>query len=241
LSFFFATARRSLSSPAVPATPLHLKPTAALAERALLPDDPGHALALAQVLLDGVLMFNHSRGLWGYTGTAADGEPLTIQSTGLGGPSAAVVLEELCDLGLRTAIGVGPCEALRAELALGDLVVASSAVTGDGASAALAGAPSVHADPELTRALAEQAEHAGLVASHDLHYAPPPAPDGALATNLQAAAILAVARRRGLRAACVLTVAATRAARLEAEPLEAAVERAGRAAAAVLTPHASRS
>jgi uridine phosphorylase len=240
LSFFFATARRSLSSPAVPATLLHLRPTAALAERALLPDDPGHALALAQALLDGVLMFNHSRGLWGYTGTAADGEPLTIQSTGLGGPSTAVVLEELCDLGLRTAIGVGPCEALRADLALGDLVVASAAVTGDGASAALAGASSVRADAELATALAERAEHAGLVASHDLHYAPPPAPAGALATNLQAATILAVAQRRGVRAACVLTVAATPTARLDAERLEAAIDRAGRAGATALAPRTSR-
>ena len=40
-------------------------------------------------------MFNHNRGLWGYTGTAADGAPLTIQSTGMGGPSAAIVIEEL--------------------------------------------------------------------------------------------------------------------------------------------------
>jgi purine-nucleoside phosphorylase len=224
----------------VAATPLHLRPTAALARRALLPDDPGHALALAQALLDGVLMFNHSRGLWGYTGTAADGEPLTIQSTGLGGPSTAIVLEELCDLGLRTAIGVGPCEALLADLALGDLVVASAALTGDGASAALAGAPRVDADPELAAALGEQAEHAGLVTSRDLHYAPPPAPDGALATNLQAATILAVAQLRGVRAGCVLTVASTATDRLAGEQLDAAIERAGRAGATALATRAAR-
>ena len=40
-------------------------------------------------------MFNHHRGLWGYTGVALDGEPLTVQSTGMGGPSAAIVLAEL--------------------------------------------------------------------------------------------------------------------------------------------------
>ena len=45
-------------------------------------------------------MFNHHRGLWGYTGAAADGELLTIQATGMGGPSAAIVLEELIDLGV---------------------------------------------------------------------------------------------------------------------------------------------
>jgi len=222
----------------VAATLLHLRPTAALAERALLPDDPGHALALAQALLEQPLMFNHTRGLWGYTGTAADGRPLTIQSTGLGGPSTAIVLEELCHLGLRSAVGVGPCKALSADLAPGDLVVARAAFTGDGASAALARAAHVEADPELAAALAEQAEHAGVVASHDLHYAPPPPPAGALATNLQAATILAVAARRGLRASCVLTVAATATDRLDDDQLDVAIERAGRAGAAALTTRA---
>ena len=46
-------------------------------------------------------MFNHHRGLWGYSGRAPDGEPLTIQSTGMGGPSAAIVIHELIELGAR--------------------------------------------------------------------------------------------------------------------------------------------
>src|SRR4051812_50139036 len=72
-----------------PAT-IHVHPTAPLADRALLPGDPGRALALAQALCDApAKMFNHNRGLWGYTGTALDGAPLTIQSTGIGGPGAA--------------------------------------------------------------------------------------------------------------------------------------------------------
>jgi uridine phosphorylase len=212
----------------VAATPLHLRPTAALAERALLPDDPGHALTLAQALLDQPLMFNHSRGLWGYTGTAADGEPLTIQSTGLGGPSTAIVLEELCDLGLRSAVGVGPCEALHDDLALGELVVAY---------AASAGTSRVHADPELAAALDEVAQHAGLVASHDLFYAPPPAPTGALARNMQAAMVLTIAERRGLRAACVFAVTTTANTRLDDGLLETAIKRAGRAAATALAAH----
>ena len=77
------------SDPAAPAYPqaIHLHPTAALAERVLLPGDPGRALALAQTLLVKPLMFNHHRGLWGYTGPAvADGEPLTIQIHGHGRP-----------------------------------------------------------------------------------------------------------------------------------------------------------
>jgi purine-nucleoside phosphorylase len=76
------------------AAPNGLQPTAALSERVLLPGDPGRALMLAEALLERPKMFNHHRGLWGYTGVAPDGAPVTIQSTGIGGPSAAIVIHE---------------------------------------------------------------------------------------------------------------------------------------------------
>src|SRR5919206_2204115 len=117
--------------------PVHIHPTAELAPRALLPGDPGRALALAQLVLDAPKMFNHNRGLWGYTGIAADGEPLTVQSTGMGGPSAAIVCEELLRLGARRAVRVGTCGALVAGPRLGDLVVPDAALAEDGASRAL--------------------------------------------------------------------------------------------------------
>ena len=139
--------------------PIHLRPTTTLAERVLLPGDPGRALALAQFLLEQPLMFNHHRGLWGYTGTAADGEPLTIQSTGMGGPSAAIVLHELISLGVRRAIRVGTCGALDAALGLGDLVVAREALAADGTSAALTSAALTSA---ASGALARTHAHAGL-------------------------------------------------------------------------------
>ncbi len=115
--------------------PIHLRPTAPLAERVLLPGDPGRALALAQALLEEPRMFNHHRGLWGYTGAAPDGQPLTIQSTGMGGPSAAIVLAELIALGARRAIRVGTCGALAPGLELGELVIAGEAICADGTSA----------------------------------------------------------------------------------------------------------
>src|SRR5437764_4609715 len=108
--------------------PIHLHPTAPLAERVLLPGDPGRALLLAQELLDRPLMFNHNRGLWGYTGAAADGAPLTIQSTGMGGPSAAIVISELADLGARRLIRIGTCGSLDPDLALGELLVVAEAI-----------------------------------------------------------------------------------------------------------------
>ena len=57
-------------------------------------------------------MLNHHRGLWGYSGPAADGAPLTIQSTGLGGPSAAAVVAELIALGARRLVRVGTASGL---------------------------------------------------------------------------------------------------------------------------------
>src|SRR3954470_15685309 len=115
---------------------IHILPTAPLAERVLLPGDPGRALLLAQTVLTEPKMFNHHRGLWGYTGAAADGEPMTIQSTGMGGPSAAIVIEELVELGARRLVRVGTCGTTRPGLALGDLVVAREAIAADGTSRA---------------------------------------------------------------------------------------------------------
>ena len=224
----------------MPPTP-HLRPTATFAGRALLPGDPGRALALAQELLDAPKMFNHARGLWGYTGTAPDGGPLTIQSTGLGGPSAAIVVEELCDLGLRAAVRLGTCGALDGAAAPGELVCAREALARDGTSVALGAGGRVAADAALTAALGAHADRTGTVVSTDLFYDPAAAAvrsgleDGALAVDLQSAAVLAVAARRGVRAGCLLAVVrGPEGDDLDGEALEAAVRRMGHAGAEAL-------
>ena len=131
-------AQSNLAPPPESIVTIHLNPTATLAERVLLPGDPGRALLLAQTLLEAPVMFNHNRGLWGYTGAATgDGRPLTIQSTGMGGPSAAIVIAELADLGARRLIRVGTCGALEPDLALGQLLIAGRALSRDGTSRAL--------------------------------------------------------------------------------------------------------
>src|ERR1700735_4287857 len=84
-------------------------------------------------------MLNHNRGLWGYTGTAADGRPLSIQSTGMGGPSAAIVASELIELGAERLLRIGTCGALSDELELGQLIVVPEAIADDGTSCALGG------------------------------------------------------------------------------------------------------
>ena len=94
-------------------------------------------MALAQLLLAKPLMSNHNRGLWGYSGETPDGRPLTVQSTGMGGPSAAIVLHELAELGVRRAIRVGTCGALDDSLELGALLRVQAALPEDGVSRAL--------------------------------------------------------------------------------------------------------
>ncbi len=236
--------------------PIHLRPTAELAERVLLPGDPGRALALAQTLLEKPLMFNHHRGLWGYTGTAQDGEPLTIQSTGMGGPSAAIVLHELVTLGARRAIRVGTCGALDDGLTLGELVVAGEALAADGTSQRLGAGERVGADERLTAALARTAQGtaqratepaaAVTVASTDLFYEPGRGGErerewlaaGAVAVEMEAATLFTVGAHLGVRVGCVLAVSDLLAGgtreRIGDEALLEAAERMGRSAVAAL-------
>jgi DeoD family purine-nucleoside phosphorylase len=226
--------------------PVHLRPTAPLAERVLLPGDPGRALALAQALLVEPRMFNHHRGLWGYTGPArADGKPLTIQSTGMGGPSAAIVLHELIALGARRAIRVGTCGALSPDLALGDLVIAREAICFDGTSRALGASERALADPGLTDTLtrAAPAAHRGAIASVDLFYDDSPrlpyAAAGALAIEMEAAALFAVGARAGVPVGCLLAASDTFDAsgartRIDDHTLLAAAEAMGAVAVAAL-------
>jgi DeoD family purine-nucleoside phosphorylase len=227
----------------------HLNPAAELAERVLLPGDPHRALAMAQVLLDAPRMFNTRRGLWGYSGRAGDGAPLTIQSTGMGGPSAAIVVEELIRLGARTLVRTGTCGALVDDLGLGDLIAASEVIAADGASRALGARPRLAADPGLTAALAAAgADRTATIVTSDLFYDPDTGrPDawraeGAVAIEMEAAGVLATASLHGVRAACLLMVTDLLAGggreRMEHEAIERRSARLGEVALAALAPAA---
>lgn len=236
---------------------IHLRPTAELAERVLLPGDPGRALALAQLLLEQPRMFNHHRGLWGYTGAAADGQLLTIQSTGMGGPSAAIVLHELIELGARRAIRVGTCGALDPALSLGDLLVVEEAIAADGTSSALGAGELTKPDARLTSRL----KHAlaatgtsgdgrpasfGRIASTDLFYEDNSrksaewALAGAVAVEMEASTLFALGGLTGIAVACLLTVsdildAGGGRTRIEDHALLEASEAMGRAAVEALS------
>ena len=227
------------------AAPIHILPTAPLAPRVLLPGDPGRALRLAQALLQEPKMFNHHRGLWGYTGPAHDGELLTIQSTGMGGPSAAIVVAELVMLGARRLLRIGTCGALDRSLELGELLIATEAIAADGTSRALGAGERVAAAPELLEALERiGAGRPTVVVSADLFYDDRPGVAeewrgaGASAVEMEAATLFVLAAKRGLAAGALLIVSdrlwGGQHARIEPDALHAAEYRAGELAVRAL-------
>lgn len=224
--------------------PARLRPTAPVAADAILVGDPGRALMLAQELLEQPKMSNHARGLWGYTGVTHGGHELTVQSTGMGGPSAAVVLRDLAELGLRRAVRIGTGTSL-SDLAPGDLLIVGEArpFRGSFVGAETTKEPPnpLRPDPALTAKLREALPDArvGTAVSLDVLHDPAwkvPSPAGDVA-DMQTAALLDTAADVGIEAAAVLIVSAgSGAGQLRDEDLEAAAKRAGRAAAAILSP-----
>jgi uridine phosphorylase len=211
--------------------PERLRPTAPIAPDAILVGDPGRALMLAQELLEQPKMSNHARGLWGYSGTAKAGGELTVQSTGMGGPSASVVLADLAELGLRRAVRIGTCASL-GELELGELLVVAEARTPGGDAAA----PDEALTAELQRSLGEVKR--GVAISLDTLHQPERDRPTLLAegADMQTAALLAVAAKHDVAAASVLIVSEKRdAGQLRDEELEEVAKRVGRAASALLS------
>lgn len=209
--------------------PARLRPTAPTAPDAILVGDPGRALLLAQELLAEPKMSNHARGLWGYTGETPAGGRLTIQATGMGGPSAALVLADLAELGVERAIRVGTCTSLAPDTPLGELLLVERAIAagGSGSTFGLATGASVEPDTTLLRFLGSEVR-AATVASFD---APPDsAVPGATAADMQTAVVLTQARRLGIAAAAVLVVSEAADQKIGDEQLETASKRAGRIA-----------
>jgi uridine phosphorylase len=185
-------------------------------------------------------MSNHHRGLWGYYGETNGGRPLTIQATGIGGPSAAVVLSELAELGVRRAIRVGTGVAASDEVGLGAFVVPSEAVAGDGTSRELGtSADLAQGAAGLTSALAAQLPGArgGSVATVDVYYVTSNMARNSVgvdAYEMATAPLFVLGQRLGVEVACVLAIVETGGERLGEEELLKAELEMGRAAAAAL-------
>lgn len=220
--------------------PARLRPTAEIAADAILVGDPGRALMLAQELLEQPKMSNHARGLWGYTGVTPAGDELTIQSTGMGGPSAAVVVADLAELGLKRAIRIGTCTSL-GDLEPGDLLIVTEAQASRGSFRTVSDRKEPRPDGGLTRAVCEVMPdaHRGPVVSLDTLYRPERDLPSVLfdAADMQTAGLLASAAEHDVAAAALLIVSEkSGSGQLRDEDLEEAGKRAGSAALAVLSP-----
>src|SRR5438552_17227585 len=99
-------------------------------EYVLVPGDPGRTTMIAKYL-EGAREVAFSREYRTFTGTV-DGVPVSAMSTGMGGPSVAIGVEELAELGVHTFLRVGTCGAAQPEIKMGDLVIAIGAVRSEG-------------------------------------------------------------------------------------------------------------
>ncbi len=220
--------------------PIHIRAQPGdVAPVVLLPGDPGRATRVAE-RLEGARCYNEFRGLLGYTGIYK-GTTVSVQTTGMGAPSAAIVVEELALLGAKTVIRIGTCGGTRAEIKPTDLIVATAACPLDGTTRQyLGGDPYAPAATyRVVRALVDAAErldvrhHVGPVATEDALYAVTSdwadtwAARGVLAQEMEASAIFTVAALRGLDAGCLLTVSnsAGQHERLPDEELSSAIDR----------------
>jgi DeoD family purine-nucleoside phosphorylase len=177
---------------------------------------------IAENFFEDARLVTKERGMLGYTGTYK-GEPVSVQATGMGCPSASIVTEELIQLGARNLLRVGTCGGYHGDLGLGDLIVATAATPQDGTVSSITQgvtyAPAAHFD--VVHAAHHAAEDAGRrtfvgpIVSSDLFYDPEDDPAtlwsnlGVLAVEMEAAAIFTIAAMHGVRAGCLLTVSDT--------------------------------
>jgi 5'-methylthioadenosine phosphorylase/purine-nucleoside phosphorylase len=201
--------------------PIHLRAEPSdYAPAVLVPGDPRRATYIAETFFDpGARCVNSERGALGYTGTYR-GVPISVQSVGMGGPSAAIYYSELIQLGVRRLIRVGTAGGLQPSLRMADTVVAVSATSDDGTVALLTGGDP-HA-PTATWSLLEAAVgaarasgatvHVGAVVSSGLFYDPRPgmlarlAARGHLVVEMEVAVLYTLAAMHGIEAVGLMTV-----------------------------------
>jgi purine-nucleoside phosphorylase len=190
------------------------------ADAVLLPGDPLRAQVIAEELLDGARCVNRVRNMLGFTGTYR-GRAVSVQGTGMGMPSLSIYATELLRFhGVRTAIRVGSCGAIREEVALRDVVVASAAHTNSAMNRQRF--PGVDFAPAADVGLLVAAMRLGTAAGLRLHAGPVLTSDafydddeatmwklarhGTLAVEMECAALYTIAAAEGARALCIATV-----------------------------------
>jgi DeoD family purine-nucleoside phosphorylase len=233
--------------------PIHLRAEQGdYADACLLPGDPVRARYIAETYLDNAVEVNAERGLLGYTGEH-DGVRVSVQGTGMGCPGATIVFEELVQLGVTKLLRVGTCGGLQPHHALGDLIVALTAVPADATAAHMVGnephCPTaswslVHGAVHVAKEMS-QPMHVGPIVSSDLFYNPDEgqyerwSKRGVLAVEMEAAALFTVGALRGVESGCLLTVSDIvvegEFKRISDDELRAAVDRMTRVALSTVT------
>ncbi|MFC7215341.1 nucleoside phosphorylase [Saliphagus sp. GCM10025334] len=184
---------------------------------ALIPGDPGRVDRIASHCDESETIAQNRE--YKVVNAVYDGRELTICSTGIGCPSAAIALEELSNVGVETFVRVGTTGALQQEIEIGDMIVATGAAKNEGTSKRYEDVeyPAVP-DYEVLSALVDGAEengedvHVGPIASDDAYYAETDEyvenweAAGLLSVEMEAAAVFTLARRKGLRAGAICTV-----------------------------------
>jgi len=188
-----------------------------LADVALVPGDPGRVDRIAEYCEDAETVAQNRE--YKLVNARYGGRELTICSTGIGAPSAAIAAEELHAVGVEVLIRVGTCGALQSGIEIGDMVVATGAAKDEGTTRRYESAtvPAV-ASYGVLSALVETARerdervHVGSVATDDAFYAETDdhvadwEAAGLLAVEMEAAALFSLARRKGMRAGAICTV-----------------------------------
>ena len=193
----------------------------------IVPGDPGRCEKIARYFASPRLV-GQNREYTTYTGTL-DGVPVSVTSTGIGGASAAIAMEELTKIGADTFIRVGTCGGINMKVRSSDVVIATGAIRMEGTSREYAPIEyPATADYGVTRALTDAAEalgytwHAGVVQCKDSFYgqhSPEKSPVsyellakweawkklGVLASEMESAALFTVAAALGVRCGPVLS------------------------------------
>ena len=184
---------------------------------ALVPGDPGRVDRIARQCENAQTVAQNRE--YTLVNASYEGRDLTICSTGIGSPSAAIALEELHAVGVETVLRVGTTGALQSGIEIGDMIVATGAAKDEGTTRRYEDetVPAVP-DYEVLTALVEAAEahdesvHVGPIATDDAFYAETEEyvaaweAAGLLAVEMEAAALFTLARRKGMRAGAICTV-----------------------------------
>ncbi|MFC6770703.1 nucleoside phosphorylase [Halorubrum pallidum] len=184
-------------------------------EIAVIPGDPGRVDRIADLCDDSEVVAQNRE--YKVVNASYEGVDLTICSTGIGCPSAAIAVEELSRVGVETFLRCGTCGALQADMEVGDMVVATGAAKEEGTSKryedeVYPAVPDYDVLRGLVDAAANEEVHVGPIVSDDAFYNESDAyvddweDANLLAIEMEAATVFALARRKGLRAGAICTV-----------------------------------